>query len=464
MEKQSRVSCIYDAINKDIIHGDFTPDKKTFKFPIIPTTDCRGNESTWQVSVSPFDTEKDKTVSFKRYMLESPVTQLAFNIVGKIHVTNITHTGKERAVNDTIVDKGRNIEKTNATTSVGQAIIMANRMYNDKSKKSTHGIVDVKPLPMLLKKYGSSKKAIIPPGQEFIVEGKFDGVRSISHILHEDDSVELYSRAGHRYIGLTHIEQDIAKMLHSQTIYNITDIYIDGELYMHGAKLQDISGAVRSEGKPTGKVKRENLKLHVYDLFVISEPDLPQIERKKLLDQLFKTGTYDSLELVHYDTVSSMDEANVLYDKYLKDGYEGIVIRKLNCPYQHSVNNYHSDHILKRKPVESDEFEIVGYTQGKGKDLGSVTFKLQTTTGKKFNAVPNMTQEDRKYLFKRFGEDSEEDEDITMFDALVKGQMATIQYAVLSAAGAPTQPKFIAIRNYENGGVDPISELLSERD
>lgn len=438
MEKTAKIKSVEDGLNTSQIPALFSKDHKELCFPEIKTTDKRGNESTWQIIVYPYNTEKKEGTKFiKRMIYRSegdkgdPILDTKY--VGRIRVKNITHLGNEKAVDETEVVSGKNLGKSNATNAITQAILNANSIHNKKALKSSGNVT--KFLPMLLKKVEQSKLKSEDFNNGIFVERKYDGTRVIAHRL-SDGNIELYSRTGKQYIGIDHIETEVGH------IVGDTEIYLDGELYIHGKNLQDISGAVRGEKNSD----RKNLKYHIYDCFDPNHLDLSQQKRKALLTSLFKavSSKLSHTELVETVLVHKQSEVDQLYKQFIDEGYEGAVLRRSNKPYEHCINNYHSSHVLKLKPFPTDEFKVVGFTEGKkGKDLGAIIFILKTDKDLEFRAVPNMELPDRKNLFKQLSADKR------IFAGKYKDKLATIQYATLSKDGKPTQPKFVSMRDYE---------------
>lgn len=446
MEKRKVISCILTAIEDDEIEGDFTEDLKTFVFPTISSSNQAGDISKWTINVQAYDTNKDKAITFKKNMIKCPVEQLPKYIVGRYWVVNETHTGHIRDTDITNITEGKNIGKKNATTSVGQAILIANKLYKDKVNRSK-SFINTNPLPMLVKPEGKTGKAFIKDDEfernNIVIQPKFDGIRCMAH-LDSNNEVELYSRTAKNFYGLTNITRDVSDLLFKQNIYPPKDIYLDGEIYEHGKQLQDISGAVRGEATKSGNVVRSDLKYYVFDCLIITHPNMPQSERLNILKRMFANKQYDNMVFVESQPVSSRAEMEEKYAHLLDEGYEGAIARRLDRIYEPSKNSYHSDALLKIKPFHTSEYEIIGYTDGRGKDKGAVLFKMKTANGHEFVVAPKgMTYDERKELFTKFKEDK------NIFNQEYKNKMATIQYASLSKDKVPQQGKFLVIRNYE---------------
>jgi ATP-dependent DNA ligase len=237
-------------------------------------------------------------------------------------------------------------------------------------------------------------------------------------------------------------------------IYKDANPYFAGELYKHGIPLNLISGQARNEHTTI------DLEYHIFDVFfpaaIAGGHNMESIYRQLYLDDLFLKLVPFKLQYVkrvENFEVHSMEEVDALVEQFLKDGYEGGIVRKNKGEYQYSFNNYHSKNVLKIKPAFDDEFPIVGFKQGsKGKDLGALiwTCSLKNNANITFNVVPNLGLDKRKEMFKEL---MEGDKYATFLNKIKEDgeerPLLTVSYAELSAKGIPLQPKGIAIRDYE---------------
>ena len=122
-------------------------------------------------------------------------------------------------------------------------------------------------LPMLAQKYKERKKHIKFP---CYVQPKLNGMRCISYIK---DGARVYqSRLGKYIFTLDHLTKDLE---------SLSDLVLDGEIYMHGMALQDIVSLVKNQDTETirNNLTVKNLKYWVYDCV----SPLPFEERHKLL-------------------------------------------------------------------------------------------------------------------------------------------------------------------------------------
>ena len=441
MEKSKRISCVYQAIKDNILNGDFSQNKHTYTFPPVENIDTKENKSIWIISVTAFDKNKNVSVPIKTEYIKCPVTQPTNNIVAKINTKIRRHTDHVQTNDETIVEEGKNLGKRNATTSISQAILEAYRKYINKSRIANVGnkINDIRPLPMLLKKSGATSSTLLTDNdfrKGVAIQPKIDGIRAIAHLL-GDNTVEFYSRKGFAFQGLDLIASEVCKMLIKQNKYDPKNLYLDGELHTgcNNTPLQEISGAVRGENND----QKNRLKFYIFDCFVLGNENLIQKDRLDIIDKLCNNKNKYAL-IVKSIIVHSEEELQIEYNNYIKEGYEGAVSRRLDGKYKFGVGTQRSSDVTKIKPVSRDEFEIIGFKEGRGRDKGAITYILKNTNNIEFSAVPNMTLEERKKLYSSLIENP------SIFKKQYKNKFATIEHVGLSNKNVPLQPKFIDIR------------------
>jgi hypothetical protein len=452
----------FEAIKSGIIPGKII-DGHTFTFTTLTYQVASGAQNTWEISVTLY--KNNAPFNIDDAMLRKPCHKLSDEYTAKISVKCGKVGGKIRDSSDTIITEGKNIGRSNETNCLTQAIRDALGKYNKqlKVKGPTDPIADVKdmtPPPMLVAKEGAVKSAILTD-QDFvdgiILQHKFNGVRCVITIL--EGKIFSYSRTGREYMGLENIKKHILDML---TL--CPGVYFDGELYKHGKPLNWISGQARKE-------KDDNLlEYHIYDLFFVDErKEMISEDRQMLLSKIIKES--DVIKRVPNYNVKSKDEIIKMTDKFIKDGYEGGIVRKNKCVYQHSYNNYHSPNIIKIKYTSDAEYPIIGFSKGVGVDEGAIIWRCAVTPEHtdlynpddcEFNVVPKIiSKDDRRSIYSCMVKITDNGQ--TVFDRYIKGLPLTVQYSELSSkTGIPQQAKAICVRSYENGpDLDPIAKFLS---
>ena len=274
--------------------------------------------------------------------------------------------------------------------------------------------------PMLAHKYDDSR---VDWSQPVYIQPKLDGVRCLF------TKYGAYSRSGKQFMNLRHIEKALKPLFDHQP-----NIILDGELYNHKLKhdFEKIISLVRKQ-KPTDDDRLEAKKLvqfHVYDFFDEIQYDYYQARMNKLVC----SDIYDAqVKYVPSKLVSSYKKARAIHTKFLKDGYEGSIIR-LDGLYKHG----RSYDLMKFKDFSDSEATIVGYELGKGKRQGTLgKFLMQDDDGNKFGCPPGKgyNYTDLKWMLKNIHE--------------YMGQRATFTYFQRTNAGSYRHPLFKTIRNYE---------------
>lgn len=470
-----------NSIKTGVIPGCFTTDLKRFIFPTIRYTNERKDLLEWSVEIKL--RKGDKYVTIDEKMLDFPAYKLDDSYSGEITVHSQQVGGKVRKVVPTIVNIGKNIGKKNETNALTQAFRDALSLYNKQIKKTSVGSSDEKPPPMLIQWLNDSKTAILTSDdfkEGITVQRKFNGVRYVTFMNINGDIVQ-YSRTGSDYYPSEYLNKELKKILldvpefslgkygiknqEELEAYRYSKPYLDGELYLHGKSLSYISGQARKESD------KDELNYHIFDIFFpysISEGyNMSSRHRQQYLDDLFARNTdIKYIKRVENFKAKSIDELNDLADSFIKNGYEGAIARKDNKEYKYSFNNYHSSNVLKIKPVYSNEFKVVGFTEGKkGKDAGKIIWLCEVENPKNpndalFTVVPNLSLQERESLFKCLSQPVNKKQ--TRFERDIKGLPLTLEYSEISQkTGKPLQAKAIAFRTYESGE-DPIKKVFKD--
>lgn len=261
---------------------------------------------------------------------------------------------------------------------------------------------------------------------------KIDGVRC--SFYWKDGEVRTASRGGGDYDASTSFMRHNPKLI--QFFEDHPDIVLDGELYEHGKSLQQISGAARLEKDTAGM---DWLEYYIYDVMdstktfeerldilhdIANELDLGFDPERQWAEGDLK------FQMVPQEKVVGWANIQKLHDKYVSEGFEGIVIRDPAKVYNFGGR---TNAMIKVKMYKDAEFEIVGYEDGLRPE--DMVFVCQTELGAKFEAKP-MGPRELKYEY------------LDRMDEII-GKMATVKYFYLSDAGVPLQPVLKAIRDYE---------------
>ena len=451
-----------EAINSGIIPGSFNFNRTKFTFPTIKSTNSHGKTLLWTISISLKDILKNTSIKISDDMLSSPVKQLD-NLIAVISVDSRQEGNAPRQGTDTLVTKGKSIKTKSATNVLTQAIRDALGKYNSKLKVASElieGKIDTLLPPQLIKKHGDTKQATITEmdvKNGVQVQEKLDGIRMVAF---NSDQIQLYSRKLNTIPAKDHIKDELIKLFQIANSLGYSGIYFDGEIFKHGLKLQDISGQSRRSDKELDEI----LEYHIFDCFFPNNEraSMQSIDRQVILDKIFNKFTGKHLVRVPVIIPKSLDEIFILRDSIISKGGEGIVVRRNSGIYTYSYNSKRTSDVIKFKAKFDDEFEVIGFTSGKGKYKDVVIWTCKTIDNKTFNCdQKDMTIDDRIKLFHLISSPCKKDSSKTNFEYYLKGQLLTVEYEDLSKDGVPQRAKAVTFRTYEGPpGSDIYAQLI----
>ena len=357
---------------------------------------------------------------------------------GYMVTTSHGQTGGKQILHSTEITEG----KANRT-ALEQAILEANRKWENKKTKdlyneeasSTQITTTVRPMLAnkfsfdLYKKGGRSYKIGFPA----FVQRKYDGIRCVSYL--KNGEVVMESRKGTVFENFNTLKSQLKIILTKCPPH----FYFDGELYTDKIPFETVSGLIRLTEKkalPVEKTAIENIEYHIYDFYDANAPDMACKDRFQLLYRILdankKNNSCFLCKLVDTYVVEGLDEIQKKHDAFVQEGYEGIMVRDMNGPYE---VNKRSRYLQKYKEFMEEEFMIVGFHEGVGDESGAIVWDCKTDDGKTFSTRPKGTVESRKQLF------NEGDKYI--------GKMLTVIFQEYSVDGIPRFPVGKAIReNY----------------
>ena len=258
-----------------------------------------------------------------------------------------------------------------------------NKGYTENRDGEPEGIA---PLPMLAQLFEKQKHKLQYP---VIVQPKLDGFRCIT--IKKDGKVSCWSRSGKRFETTSLIEQELDAYMEEGECF-------DGELYKHNQDFNELSGSIRNISE-----NNSIAQYHIYDYINL---DLPQYMRIAKLTELFdfRGKNFDTLGYINkVPTFSANNEEGVsrIVSSFITQGYEGGIVRTLNNLYR---PKYRSPELLKIKNFQDEEFEIISFTNGQGKEEGAIIWICITRpdaigTSHVFNVRPKGTIKGREKWF-----------------------------------------------------------------
>lgn len=318
--------------------------------------------------------------------------------------------------------KPKNIGRSNETTCLEQAQLeLDSRTKKQLDKGYVHTQEEAKApstntLGLLKPMLATSMDKVKPENIDWNsawAQPKLDGHRAMFK-----DGV-LYSRQG-KVIDLPHITNAIKAA-------GIDNLHLDGELYLHGKTLQQISSLVKRHQEGT-----EDLAFYIYDV-VDDSPWPTRISRMSMQSK----PDYEwpmALKTLVGARIRNAEELEEFHERQLAAGYEGTMLRHGSAGYE---DGKRSHHLLKLKNFKDAEFQIVGYERGVPYVTGKGVFEvpvwvLDAGNGKTFTA----TAQGDKYRKNELWETR--DEHI--------GKQLTVKFHYFSKDGIPQLPVSLRFR------------------
>ena len=274
--------------------------------------------------------------------------------------------------------------RTNVKTGYEKALARAQTMWNNERTRCTQI------LPMLANKWEDRHKYITEP---FYVQPKIDGVRLLV------SNKGCFSRTGKPVKGVEHLARGLKD-----------GEYLDGECYAPNKTFEEITSMF--------KMNPKDLEFHVFDYFDLGRPSLTFEERKGEI-------TVDTF------LVKKKSDMQGYHDMFVQQGYEGVMIRDAKSVYEIGKR---SNYLLKYKVFQTDEFTIVDFKEGTGREKGTAIWicKVGSHT---FSVIPEGTLEVRRKFLQDRGN--------------YIGKQLTVRYQNLTALGIPRFPVGVVVRDYE---------------
>ena len=218
--------------------------------------------------------------------------------------------------------------------------------------------------PMLAEVCHDLESLLRESEQPLAFEYKFDGARVQIHI--RDNLVKIFSR---RLSDVTESLPDVVEQVKT-CIRGTSEAILDGEVVAvdesgRPMPFQELLRRFKRLRKVREGVEKIPLKLWVFDLLYLDGRDLldtPYIERRRLLEQVV-SEEYLAPMIVTRDPA----EASSFLKKALKEGHEGLMVKRLNAPYRPGRRE---KLWLKLKPAETLDLVIVAADWGHGRRTG----------------------------------------------------------------------------------------------
>lgn len=130
------------------------------------------------------------------------------------------------------------------------------------------------------------------------------------------------------------------------------DIYIEGEMYVHGWSFNRIDSCIRGEGN----IDACKIEFHVFDCFVSSKSDATFKERYnfyKYVCIFFEIQGLSFLKAVEQVEMQAADDILAAYCWAIENGYEGFCLKAKDLPYKHGRSTLKQEYFTRIKPEDT---------------------------------------------------------------------------------------------------------------
>jgi ATP-dependent DNA ligase len=323
-----------------------------------------------------------------------------------------------------VITEGKNLNKKNETSPVEQCTSELRKKWKDKQNKEGYSVAATAAAaenpdtdntaapttrtviyPMLAKNYiaatpasatKKSKNSIVFP---CYVQPKLDGLRCLMYL--DDSDVVTQSRTGGIFEHLGHITD----ILERDFFPHYPRFVLDGELYTTEIPFENLAGIIKKKNVNENDMRQiERVQYHIYDIINLDYPEQEYKNRDACMTGLEEDGMFHDVGgVIRFVDTYFVHTHDQFYDKFkgfILDGYEGAMLRNTEGVYR---QNYRSADLQKYKEFQEDEYDIVGFTQGDGRDEGTVIWICITEQGRRFSVRPKGSVEYRRELYENAG-------------------------------------------------------------
>lgn len=279
--------------------------------------------------------------------------------------------------------------------------------------------------PMLARTYGPKYRTF-----PCYLQPKLNGIRALYQSGQFQSRDELFWNPA--------VLHHLTRELESQTWRPIfRDFILDGELYVHGWRLQRINSAVAiKRSLPTPDTL--HVEYHIFDC-IDRRTGFSEPFSSRFAKIFVPTLNHESrIRFVPTHHIYLREEVDLYFRHYAGHGFEGVMLRPDGTydvgEHLSSRTGNHtqvrSHNLWKHKSWQDAEFTCIGITHGDGKCSGGIgALILQTVSGDTFNVGTGYTDEER----------------IAFLNDPPIGRQIKVRYLELSADGIPLTPSFLCV-------------------
>jgi DNA ligase-1 len=289
-----------------------------------------------------------------------------------------------------------------ASSDIGYVASKLDDFEERKVRKNLENISIAPGFPVLsrlVERVGTFEEAVERLGDKFLVQGKFDGLRLQIHkyrkeevekrdviwreyLVDKSQGLDLFASNGNTVVKLfTRNLEDVTDMF-PEVVEDVREVDIDsfildsevlGWNYSEDTFLSYQTTMQRRRKYEIGDIKKEiPVKAMLFDILYLEGKDLTQEDTQKRIGILEKEfGDIDnSLRVAETLELSSVKELKETFDKYIKQGLEGVIVKQLKGGYSAGKRNFEWIKLKKsmdRGLIDTVDMVVVGYYYGSGR-------------------------------------------------------------------------------------------------
>jgi DNA ligase-1 len=274
----------------------------------------------------------------------------------------------------------------------------------------------------IMKAYPFTEERLAKWNPPYIVQPKYDGVRC--------RAIPIAGAHGEGCILLSSEENIVYSVPHLNTIIGGLGLKaeLDGELYCHGMSFEEIISITSRTVNLHPDYKK--IQFHCFD--IINQE--PQMKRSLIIENL--RGLNPHIVVAPFWLCADLDDVMRTHDKLHELGYEGIIVRHAQAPYELKRSLY----VMKFKAKKEDDYEIVGSQEEIDKNgipkgtLGALVCK--SGDGNTFNVGSGFNADQRRELW--------------IDRESLPGKIANVKYQHLTTGKqVPRFPVFVEVLNHD---------------
>lgn len=273
-----------------------------------------------------------------------------------------------------------------------------------------------------------------------LIEVKLDGVRVIT-IVYPDGRVDQFSRNGKELVNFELIKEQIGNVANSFTVPTV----LDGEVM--SSSFQDLMRQVHRKSD----VKADDAVLNLFDILTLEDFNkgvarVPQLGRSQELIEWHEKHKEQlaNVTVLHHEVINISEPEGAkrfreINQKAIEGGYEGIMIKDINAPYQckRTVN------WLKLKPFIEVSLRVISTEEGTGRNVG------------KMGALVCEGEDDGKMICVNVGSGFTDQQRDDFWNCKVDGQIVEVRADAVTKNQDGTYslrfPRFLRFRGFQPG-------------